>query len=291
MNTNAYRRIGLIAKPDDPEIAATVQRLADYLTDRGAELVAGPVVASMLDCAAVERADMGGQCDLCIVVGGDGTLLDAARIMARHDVPLVGINRGRLGFMVDVSPDDMTDRLDEIFHGEGIVEHRLMIEATPIIGGEPAEPLLALNDVVVRNRAFARLLDFDTRIDGHFVTRHRADGMVIATPTGSTAYALSGGGPIVHPALNALTLVPICPHTLSDRPLVIGADSTLEVIVRGTNRAEALVTWDGQVSHPLAGDDGIIVRPASQHLTLIHPPGYDYFEILRSKLHWGRSQS
>lgn len=291
MNTDDFQRIGLIAKPDDPDIGNTIARLADYLVGRGLTVVAGPVAARVLGCKSVQRTDMGEQCDLCIVVGGDGTLLDAARIMARHDVPLVGINRGRLGFMVDVSPDDMTDSLDEIFRGDGIVERRLMIQATPMIGGEAATPLLALNDVVVRNRAFARLLDFDTRIDGHFVTRHRADGIVIATPTGSTAYALSGGGPIVHPGLDALTLVPICPHTLSDRPLVISSDSSLEVIVRGNERAQALVTWDGQVSHPLAADDSIAIRPADQHLTLLHPPGYDYFGILRSKLHWGRGQN
>lgn len=285
-----FRQIGIIAKRDDQAVLTTVERLAKYLLDRGLSILPDPIAAPVTNAEPVTRAAMGTQCDLCIVVGGDGTLLDAGRFMAPHDVPIVGVNRGRLGFMVDVSPDDMSARLDEILDGQGIREDRLMIEAQPDVQGEPISSFLALNDVVVRNRAFARLLEFDTRINGEFVTRHRADGIVISTPTGSTAYALSSGGPIVHTGIDALTLVPICPHTLSDRPLVINANSELEVVVHGDN-TEALVTWDGQVSHPLAGGDRIRIRASDKRMTLIHPPGYDYFHILRSKLHWGRGQA
>lgn len=285
-----FRHIGIIAKRDDAAVLTTVERLARYLLERGLLIYPDPVAAPVTETTPVSRAEMGPHCDLCIVVGGDGTLLDAGRYMAPHDVPIVGVNRGRLGFMVDVSPDDMSARLDEILDGQGIREDRLMIEAQPDVQGDPIKRFLALNDVVVRNRAFARLLEFDTRINGEFVTRHRADGIVISTPTGSTAYALSSGGPIVHTGIDALTLVPICPHTLSDRPLVINANSELEVVVHGDN-TEALVTWDGQVSHPLAGGDRIRIRASDKRMTLIHPPGYDYFHILRSKLHWGRGQA
>ncbi|MEC9406281.1 MAG: NAD(+) kinase [Abyssibacter sp.] len=285
-----FRHIGIIAKRDDAAVLTTVERLARYLLERGLLIYPDPVAAPVTEATPVSRAEMGPHCDLCIVVGGDGTLLDAGRYMAPHDVPIVGVNRGRLGFMVDVSPDDMSARLDEILDGQGIREDRLMIEAQPDVQGDPIKRFLALNDVVVRNRAFARLLEFDTRINGEFVTRHRADGIVISTPTGSTAYALSSGGPIVHTGIDALTLVPICPHTLSDRPLVINANSELEVVVHGDN-TEALVTWDGQVSHPLAGGDRIRIRASDKRMTLIHPPGYDYFHILRSKLHWGRGQA
>ena len=285
-----FRHIGIIAKRDDAAVLTTVERLARYLLERGLLIYPDPVAAPVMEATPVSRAEMGPHCDLCIVVGGDGTLLDAGRYMAPHDVPIVGVNRGRLGFMVDVSPDDMSARLDEILDGQGIREDRLMIEAQPDVQGDPIKRFLALNDVVVRNRAFARLLEFDTRINGEFVTRHRADGIVISTPTGSTAYALSSGGPIVHTGIDALTLVPICPHTLSDRPLVINANSELEVVVHGDN-TEALVTWDGQVSHPLAGGDRIRIRASDKRMTLIHPPGYDYFHILRSKLHWGRGQA
>jgi NAD+ kinase len=285
-----FQRIGVIAKPSDAAVLTTVERLVRYLAERGLTVIPDAVAAQVSGAEAVARAELGGQCDLCIVVGGDGTLLDAGRYMAPHDVPIVGVNRGRLGFMVDVSPDDMSARLDEILDGQGIREDRLMIEAQPDVQGEPIASFLALNDVVVRNRAFNRLLEFDTRINGEFVNRHRADGIVISTPTGSTAYALSSGGPIVHTGIDALTLVPICPHTLSDRPLVISANSELEVVVHGHN-TEALVTWDGQVSHPLAGGDRIRIRASDKRMTLIHPPGYDYFHILRTKLHWGRGQS
>ena len=285
-----FRHVGIVAKRDDAAVLTTVERLARYLLNRGLSILPDAIAAPVTPAAPISRAEMGPQCDLCIVVGGDGTLLDAGRYMAPHDVPIVGVNRGRLGFMVDVSPDDMSARLDEILDGQGIREDRLMIEGHPDVQGDPIKRFLALNDVVVRNRAFARLLEFATRINGEFVTRHRADGIVISTPTGSTAYALSSGGPIVHTGIDALTLVPICPHTLSDRPLVINANSELEVVVHGDN-TEALVTWDGQVSHPLAGGDRIRIRASDKRLTLIHPPGYDYFHILRSKLHWGRGQA
>ena len=286
-----FDRIGLIAKRDDPGVGPTVTRVASYLAERGVTVAVDSVSAGLLGRDdAISRADLGKTCDACVVVGGDGTLLDAARAVASSETPLIGINRGRLGFMVDVLPDSFSSALDDIFDGNGIRDERLMLEAYLVINGQAQDPFLALNDVVVRNQAFARMVEFDTRVGGRFVTSHRADGIVIATPTGSTAYALSGGGPIVHPGINAITLVPICPHTLSDRPLVIGADEELEVVIGGTRDTEALVTWDGQKRHALAGGDRVVIRSAERKLVMIHPPGYDYFNILRTKLRWGRGQ-
>lgn len=286
-----FERIGIIAKRDDPGAGPTVTRAAHLLTERDVQVRFDTVAAGLLGRSdGVPRSELGRDIDACIVVGGDGTLLDAARAVTPFETPLIGINRGRLGFMVDVLPDDMPNALDAIFRGEGIREERLMLEAHLVIGGQASKTFLALNDVVVRNQAFARMVEFDTRVGGRFVTSHRADGIVIASPTGSTAYALSGGGPIVHPSLQAITLVPICPHTLSDRPLVIGAGEELEVVISGTHQTEALVTWDGQKRQALSGGDRVVIRAAPNKLVMVHPPGYDYFNILRTKLRWGRGQ-
>lgn len=286
-----FEHIGLIAKRDDPGVGPTVTRVASYLAERGVTVSCDPVSAGLLGRDdAISRADLGKICNACVVVGGDGTLLDAARAVTPFETPLIGINRGRLGFMVDVLPDSFSTALDAIFDGKGIRDERLMLEAHLVIDGQPRDPFLALNDVVVRNQAFARMLEFDTRVGGRFVTSHRADGIVVATPTGSTAYALSGGGPIIYPGVDAIALVPICPHTLSDRPLVIGSGDELEVVIGGTRDTEALVTWDGQKRHALGGGDKMVIRAAQQKLVMIHPPGYDYYNILRTKLRWGRGQ-
>ena len=286
-----FEHIGLIAKRDDPGVGPTVLRVASYLAERNVAVSVDSMASAFLGRDdAMTRTELGKSCNACIVVGGDGTLLDAARAVIAFETPIIGINRGRLGFMVDVLPDEFSVALNQIFDGNGIRDERLMLEASLVINGQAQAPFLALNDVVVRNQAFARMVEFDTRVGGRFVTSHRADGIVIATPTGSTAYALSGGGPIVHPGINAITLVPICPHTLSDRPLVIGAGEELEVVIGGTHDTEALVTWDGQERHALAGGDKVVIRAAKQKMVMIHPPGYDYFNILRTKLRWGRGQ-
>ena len=286
-----FEHIGLIAKRDDPGVGPTVLRVASYLAERNVAVSVDSMASAFLGRDdAMTRTELGKSCNACIVVGGDGTLLDAARAVTAFETPIIGINRGRLGFMVDVLPDEFSVALNQIFDGNGIRDERLMLEASLVINGQAQAPFLALNDVVVRNQAFARMVEFDTRVGGRFVTSHRADGIVIATPTGSTAYALSGGGPIVHPGINAITLVPICSHTLSDRPLVIGAGEELEVVIGGTHDTEALVTWDGQERHALAGGDKVVIRAAKQKMVMIHPPGYDYFNILRTKLRWGRGQ-
>ncbi|HET7314352.1 NAD(+) kinase [Salinisphaera sp.] len=289
----AFSTIGIFAKRDDTGVMRTLYALTADLLDRGKRvLIDDSHHAGEYGVISCPRDELGAASDLVVVVGGDGTLLDAGRAVAAHGVPLLGINLGRLGFMVDVLPDDMKTTLDEVFAGHYIAEARLMITARlKPVGAEVAEDgVLAINECVVRNQAFARVLDFDTYMNGDFISHHRADGMVIATPTGSTAYALSGGGPVLHPGLNALALVPICPHTLSDRPLIVDADHEIEIRIARSLEDGALFTSDGQVSQGLGAGDSLIVARAPHDLHLIHPPGYDYFNILRNKLHWGRGQ-
>ncbi|MDT0634014.1 NAD(+) kinase [Spectribacter hydrogenoxidans] len=286
--------IGIVGKRGDPGVADTVRRVAQAIRDRDRQVVVDAATAHHLpdwSGDVVDRHAIGEACDLVMVVGGDGTLLDAGRAVALHDTPLLGINLGRLGFLVDILPDQMERTLDKVLAGDFVRDRRLLLTArVEHTDGSCAGPFLALNDVVIRNAEFARVLEFDTFMDGSFISRHRADGLIVATPTGSTAYALSGGGPVLHPGLNALALVPICPHTLSDRPLVIDGRHEVGIVIGATNRSQALFTVDGQESETLVPGDRVTVARADRELTLIHPPGYDYYNILRNKLQWGRGQ-
>ncbi|MES1940197.1 sugar kinase [Salinisphaera sp. T5B8] len=288
-----FETVGILAKKHDDGVRQTLKNLIADLQARDKRVLLDDSHASAHEqVETCPRDQLGERCDLVVVVGGDGTLLDAGRAAAASGTPLLGVNLGRLGFMVDVLPADMSATLDEIFAGEYIAESRLMLAAQIERADGQLQPDLypAINECVIRNQAFARVLDFDTYMNGAFISHHRADGMVVATPTGSTAYALSGGGPVLHPALNALALVPICPHTLSDRPLIVDADHEIEVRVADTLDGAALFTSDGQVSQPLGAGDCVHIRRGEHDLKLIHPCGYDYFNILRNKLQWGRGQ-
>ena len=225
---------------------------------------------------------------LIIAVGGDGTMLFAARQAAVGEIPLLGINRGRLGFLADVSPGDMLDHLDRILTGDYDTEQRMLLQAEIASGTGSTACGVALNDVVVKRQDTGRMLEFQTHVDGRYVNTHGGDGFIVATPTGSTAYALSCGGPIVSPRLDAIVLAPICPHTLSDRPIVIPATSVTEVTLREEHTDIAEVSCDGNVTGELKPGDRVRVAAAKQRVELIHPTGYDYYQILRTKLHWGR---
>ena len=268
--------------------------LARHLADAGVRVLLDPGILMDFPGIAVESlpdAELAEAADLVVAIGGDGTMLYASRLVAGRDVPLLGINRGRLGFLADITPGEMLRRLDEVLAGEYEEERRLMLEAVIENGGEPRRAL-ALNDVVLQKRDTGRMLDFENWVNGMYVNTHGGDGLVIATPTGSTAYALSGGGPIVHPSLEAITLVPICPHTLSDRPIVIRADAQIEIRVLERPDTRAEVSCDGQPLGELAAGERLLVRAATERVVLVHPRGHDYFRLLRSKLHWGRgSQS
>ncbi|WP_029920131.1 NAD(+) kinase [Nevskia soli] len=291
-----YSTIAIIGKRDDARAAETLRSVATALLARRQ---AGQIAAVLapdanrpempgLDVEFLPMGALASRSDLAIVVGGDGTLLGAGRALAPHGVPILGVNQGRLGFMVDVLPEDLNETLDAVLGGDLPVEERLLLEATLRRADTSNLPLLhAVNDVVVRNQASIRMLEFETWLDGEFISQHRADGIVVATPTGSTAYALSGGGPVLHPSLHAVALVPICPHTLSDRPIVVPAGGTIRIVLRGEVSGVS-VTCDGQVSVTLDAGDSVEVTSSPHRLRLIHPRNYSFFELLRNKLHWGR---
>lgn len=290
-----FKTIAVTGKYRDPRVADSILILARHLAAAGVRVLLDPAVTLDLADIKVEtipEEEFGAAADLVIAVGGDGTMLYASRLVAGHDVPLLGINRGRLGFLADITPGEMLRRLDEVLSGDYDEDRRLMLEAVIANGAEPPRRALALNDVVIQKRETGRMLDFENWIDGVYVNTHGGDGLVIATPTGSTAYALSGGGPIIHPGLDAIALVPICPHTLSDRPIVVRADARIEVRVLERPDTRAEVACDGLPLGELAAGERLLVQAAAEQVVLIHPRGHDYFRLLRSKLHWGRgSQS
>jgi len=283
-----FKTIAVLGRDQDPRVAEPMRLLAEHLARAGVDVIAS--VEKDLDLPARQVAETGlaRQADLIIAIGGDGTMLRAARLAHNHDVPLLGVNRGRLGFLADITPADMLQSVDLVLAGEYGREQRLLLEATRVRRGQIDERAIALNDVVLQRRDTGRMVDFETRIASRLVNSHSGDGLIVATPTGSTAYALSCGGPIIEPALDAVVLVPICPHTLSDRPIVVPAGHAIEVCVleRADTRAE--VTADGYALGELVPEDRLLIRQAHKKITLIHPPGYDFYEILRSKLHWGR---
>ena len=287
MNTH-FKRVGLIGKSGDRNVSAALQALTALLERHRLQILLDEGIADMLAGAAypvVTRDVMAMQCDLAIVVGGDGTLLNAARSLVEPGCAVLGVNLGRLGFLVDVSPEEMDTQLDRILDGEFIEEQRTLLHATVTREREPVDVSTALNDVTIHKKDIARMIELDTWIDGHFLNRNRSDGLIVATPTGSTAYALSGGGPILHPSLDAITLVPICPHTLSNRPIVINHNSSIEIVIHeGTLQGQ--ISCDGQINLTLNPGDRVTVRKHDHTLRLVHPPGHDYFDMLRKKLRW-----
>ncbi|HEY3488287.1 MAG TPA: NAD(+) kinase [Gammaproteobacteria bacterium] len=272
------------------DVKDTLQRLYDFLRETGSDVYPDETCRDVLkpiDGKFHSLKDLQ-NCDLAIVIGGDGTLLNSARVLAVHQVPIVGINMGRLGFLVDVSPGQMLDSLNDILRGRYITEERFLLTATVLRGDTVLAERLALNDIIINNQFQTRMIEFFTHVDGRYVNHERADGIIIATPTGSTAYALSSGGPILHPALSAIALVPICPHTLSHRPLVIDSSSEITIAVDPDCKTIAQVSFDGQANIELKPADRIQIKRSSINAKLLHPRGYDFFDILRMKLNWGK---
>lgn len=281
-----FNTIGIIVKPHSDVVKDTLEHLLEYLGSKSCTAVLDYSADGLLDEAIVSREDLGDQCDLVITIGGDGTILNAARSLADKNVPLLGINIGRLGFLADVSPDEIDTVLDNVLSGNYLEEKRFLLKASVHRNSEVIFTADALNDVVVHVRDVARMIEFETLIDGLFVNHQRADGLVISTPTGSTAYALSSGGPILQANLDAIALVPICPHTLSNRPLVVNANSEVDILICETKQAIAQVTCDGQTSFDVKVGDRIVIKRKENMMTLLHPPGHNNFDILRAKLHW-----
>jgi NAD+ kinase len=283
-----YRNIGLITKSGGNGVSETLIAIRQHLLAAGASVLLDENAADLLNVAESSSVQqIGASGDVAIVIGGDGSLLGAARALAPYAVPLIGVNLGRLGFLVDVPPSDDLAVLDAVLCGEHLVEQRSLLTTEVIRDGQKVFEERALNDVVLRIRERVRLLEFETYVDGRFVSQQRADGMIAASPTGSTAYALSSGGPVLTPDMQAILLLPICSHTFSSRAVVVSDDSLVELLVRDDNREAAQLVCDGQVNFPVQNGDRICIRRADEGVTLLHPEGHDFYELLREKLHWG----
>jgi NAD+ kinase len=289
--SESFKSVALVGNARDMRVADCMLSLAAHFHARGLRALVDPGVGLAFPPGSVapcpEQA-FAARAELIVAIGGDGTLLYAARLVAGHDVPLLGVNRGRLGFLTDVSPTSMLEDIDSVLAGRFSEDRRSLLAARLERHGSAPIEALALNDVVVNKWETGRTMDFETSINGRFVNSHNGDGMVIATATGSTAYALSCGGPIVEPDLDVWVLAPICPHTLSDRPIVVRAGSKIQLKMADRMGCHAQVTCDGTAIGDLNQGDTLFIQGADAQITLLHPPGYDYYRLLRSKLHWGR---
>ena len=268
-----FNTIGIITKPQDITSQETARELGAFLKEQGASLVDND--------KNIEK-----NADLIIVLGGDGSILSTARTYVDSNIPILGINLGRLGFLADVSVESMKNAVGEILSGEYIKEERALLGCQVERGGSILTQHLAFNEVVVHRNETPRMIEFELFVDGDFVNRQRADGMIVTTPTGSTAYALSSGGPIIHPSVNTICLVSISPHTMSHRPFILNGDSEVLISLIDSDD-KTTVSFDGQASFSILLGDSLRVRQHDNFIHLIHPKGYDYFDIIRSKLHWG----
>ena len=285
-------RIGIVAKPDLADARATLSQLRAWLEARGATPCWSPEAAALLDGApglVVSRDDMPAATDLIVVLGGDGTLLAMADRIARgpRDVPILGVNFGSLGFLTEITRPELFDALADVLEGRASLDERMMLHARVQRAGEEPHDTTVLNDVVFTRTALSRIIDLSVWVGDQFVTNVKADGLIVASPTGSTAYNLAAGGPIVHPAMEAFILTPIAPHTLSNRPIVVPAHRDVRVAVSTDNGGEVYVTLDGQTGFPLRTGDDVIIRRAARHVKLVRATTRTYFEVLRQKLKWG----
>ncbi|WOE32373.1 MULTISPECIES: NAD(+) kinase [unclassified Acinetobacter] len=285
-----FRNIGLIGRPGKSSVGETLSLIHDHLLSLGLHPIFDMATAELVSYSntqTVSRSLLGEVVDLVIVVGGDGSLLHAARALVRFNTPVIGINRGRLGFLTDIKPTEVIFKLDQVLHGQFQLDRRFLLEMEIRSKGEIIYEAIALNDVVLHSGKSVHMIDFDLHIDGQYVYRQHSDGLIVSTPTGSTAYALSGGGPILHPSMDAIALVPMHPHTLSSRPIVVGGQSEIKIEIQ-ENRVLPMVSADGQHSVSLSVGDSLHIRKHPYKLNLLHPPGYDFYMACRTKLGWNQ---
>ncbi|MFT5132048.1 MAG: NAD+ kinase [Gammaproteobacteria bacterium] len=285
-----FEKIALISNNDAAEIIDTLLAVTKYLSSRNIELILDEYCAELLPNSGFRQVNLdqlSRECDIAIAIGGDGTMLRAARLLAEHDIPLLGINRGRLGFLTDIPADSVEAQLGEILDGNYVEDERFQLNCQVYRDGRSIKEGDAFNDVIIQKWNIARLIELETYVDHNLVHSQRADGMIVATPTGSTAYALSGGGPILHPALDALVLVPICPHSLSNRPIVIEGKSVVEIVVGTPEIDHARLSCDGEIIFELTAGDRVCIQKKDKKVRLIHPANHNHFNTLRAKLHWG----
>lgn len=284
-----FRNIGIIGRLDSVTVVETLRKLHAYLIDRNYQVILEENTSTMLPGHGLQVASsklLGEICDLVIVVGGDGSMLGAARNLAKSKVPILGVNRGRLGFLTDIRPDELEDRLTEVLNGKYIEESRFLLDANVRRNGQSVGFGTALNDVVLHPGRSTRMIGFDLYIEGEFVYSQRSDGLIVSTPTGSTAYALSAGGPIMHPKLDAIVLVPMYPHTLSSRPIVVDGSSEIKIVVGAVGSNFPHVGCDGQTDISCAPGDTIYITRRPFKVRLIHPTSHNFYAACREKLGW-----
>lgn len=283
-----FRTLALIGKYQSPDVAESVLSIARFLRDRGLAVLIEQGTASSIggahDFPVASYEHIGASADLAVVIGGDGTMLHTARRLIEHGVSLVGVNLGRLGFLTDIARSSATERLAEILDGAFTAEDRFMLDVEVLRGGARVFHTLALNDVVVNKGELGRMIEFELSIDEEFVYTQRSDGMIVSTPTGSTAYALSANGPILHPSVGGIALVPLCPHALTARPITLPDSCRIDIVLLPPH--DARVHFDGQTRFDLRAGDCVRMTRSSRSLRLLHPEGYSYFAMLRQKLHW-----
>lgn len=288
--TQHFNCIGLIGKPNHSGASNTLCGLYEFLKQRKLEVLIDSRVSSGLpfdDIQSVELAELGQKCDLAIVVGGDGNMLGAARTLSRFDIAVIGVNRGNLGFLTDLNPEDFHLPLEQVLEGKFKTENRFLLEAKVLRQQQQISCNCAVNEVVLHADKIAHMIEFEAYIKDDFVFHQRSDGLIVSTPTGSTAYSLSGGGPILNPNLDAISLVPMFPHTLNSRPLVVDSNSEIRLKVLPENRAEMQVSCDSHIATTVLAGDEIIINKSPNTLKLVHPKNYSYYRVLRKKLNWG----
>jgi NAD+ kinase len=285
-----YKTIGLIGKPNHEGASITIQSLYDFLIDAKYQVIVEHSVAQSLTIKNIQigsLTNIGEHADVAIVVGGDGYMLGAARVLACFDIGVIGVNRGNLGFLTDLSPDDVMAPLTKILAGESRSEQRFIIEAEVYRHGKLKSSNSAVNEAVLHAGKVANMIEFEVYIDGSFMFSQRSDGLIVSTPTGSTAYSMSAGGPILTPNLNALSLVPMFPHTLTSRPIVVDGNSEIKLILANDNHENLQVSCDGHVILSVMPGDEVVIKKSECSIRLIHPLDHDYFNVLRNKLSWG----
>ncbi len=281
------RACGIIVKRNKPEALALAKKAIAWLEKRGIKVLLDNEVAEKLGHPHhLEKDAIPSQAEMLIVLGGDGTLLSVARLKGIETIPILGINVGSLGFLTETYKEEMLQVLEKVVAGEFETDKRLMLEATIYRGGKAVERNTVLNDIVINKGALARIIDLETYIDGGYLTTFKADGLILSTPTGSTAYSLAAGGPILYPSLNTIIMNPICPHTLTNRPLVLPDSVVVKVVLKSVNQ-DVHITLVGQAERPLRAEDVVEAKKAGTHIHLIRSPFKTYFELLRTKLRWG----
>ena len=280
------KRIGIICKTGRTELAGILKTLLPWLGNKGYEVFIDEETAALLGAEGHSRAQIPSLVDMVIVFGGDGTMLGVTRLIGDRGVPILGVNLGGLGFITEVNRDELFDVIDKMLSGNCSIEERIMLTARVNRNGKAAADFTVLNDVVINKGALARIIELETYISGNYVTTFKADGLIIATPTGSTAYSLAAGGPILYPTLNSIVLTPICSHTLTNRPIVLPDNVTVLVTLRSASE-DVYLTLDGQIGFSLQRDDTVEIMKAAYTTRLLIPSQRDYFHVLRTKLKWG----